>query len=248
MHFSIEVPVYRKTYLKETIESVIGQTSSRWRLYLLWDRKLLGEPPSGYPFRHPGITYLFRPNRGIAASRRLLTRHTESDAILPLDDDDRLLPNTLEAFSRHAAKHRGFGIIRARREFIDTKGKIVDQRCWFPFEQRRQYQGMTIDIHNHAQPYVISRNAYMRTKGWEGFAEFGGAGEDCDIFLKIEEVAPIVLLDSVLYQYRLHNRRYSLTLKEEGAFAMWRKLMLKTLRRRGLNIMLAEYLLPYFTM
>ena len=71
---------------------------------------------------------------------------------------------------------------------------------------------------------LISRAAYNRTAGWKGFEEFRSAGEDCDIFIKIEEVAPIELLDAVLYYYRLSDRRTSLVITDRAAYEMWRRL------------------------
>ncbi len=246
MNFSIEVPVYKTKYLEETIRSVLKQQYSDWHLYILWDKALLGAPPNKTPYTHPKITFLHRSNKGIAQSRRLLSNFSTSDIILPLDDDDRLLPNTLKQFAGFANKYKGFGIIRARREFIDSAGVKLKQACWFPFEQRQQYKGMTIDIHNHSQPYIINRKSYLKTKGWEGYSKFKGAGEDCDIFLKIEEIAPILLLDSVLYQYRLHDTRHSLELKEQGAFEIWKKLARKTIKRRGLKLDIISDSLPFY--
>ena len=54
--------------------------------------------------------------------------------------------------------------------------------------------------------------------------------------LKIEEVADIVLLDKVLYGYRLHRRRYSRDLGPKSAYEMWRRLADITIQRRGLKI------------
>src|SRR5256885_5318435 len=95
---------------------------------------------------------------------------------------------------------------------------------------------MVTDLRNHTQPYLIRRSAYERTSGWEGFEDFGFAGEDCDIYLKLEEVGTIELLDETLYYYRLHPNRASLVLTDEGAYEMWRRLADKTIARIGLPL------------
>ena len=74
----------------------------------------------------------------------------------------------------------------------------VQSDPWFPWEPRHYQHGMVTDLFNHSQPALVSRAAYERTSGWEGFEEFLFAGADCDIFTKVEEVAPVVLLDEVL--------------------------------------------------
>jgi tetratricopeptide (TPR) repeat protein len=107
---------------------------------------------------------------------------------------------------------------------------------WFPFEPRHYQHGMVTDIHNHSQPALISREAYDRTSGWDGFEEFLFAGADCDIFTKVEQVGPIVLLDELLYHYRLSGRRTSLRITDSAAYEMWRRLADGTIARIGLPL------------
>ena len=119
---------------------------------------------------------------------------------------------------------------------IDEEGKILDAPPWFPFEPRHYQNGMVTDLNNHTHPYLIRRSAYERTSGWEGFEDFGFAGEDCDIYVKLEEIGTVELLDETLYYYRIHPDRASLVLTEHGAYEMWRRLADKTIARIGLPL------------
>jgi GT2 family glycosyltransferase len=236
---SVEIPAFKGSWLIQCIESVLFQTSQRWRMYLLWDG---GDAVSRQVLEmldalgHARIRVFFGENRGIARARRFLSEVADEPWILPLDDDDLLASDAVEQFLATAEKRPWSGIIRGRRRFIDETNKLVEMAEWFPFEPRHYMNGMITDLFNHCQPYFISRRAYRQTEGWEGFADFRFAGEDCDIFLKIEEVAPIELLDQVLYYYRLNSRRTSHELKPEGAHEMWRRLADKTIRRIGLPL------------
>ncbi|MFC1888278.1 glycosyltransferase [Thermodesulfobacteriota bacterium] len=237
MKVSVEVPVFKHKFLKETIRSVLMQEFDNWHLYLLSDgasakaRKIMTTLG-----KHPKISIRFEENCGIGPSRRKLTDWSDSDYIVPLDDDDILLPDCLTEMVACMDSHERAGLVRARRKFVDQKGRILDESCWFPFEERKMFLGMTCDVHNHSQPCLIRREAYDKTEGWFGFHEYGGAGEDCDIFLKIEEVAEIVLLDKVLYGYRLHRKRFSRDLGSKSAYQMWKRLADMTIRRRGLKL------------
>ena len=237
MRVSVEIPVFKHTYLDQTIESVIAQTHDDWHLYLLSDgasrkaQRIMHEWAD-----HPKLSVRFEANAGIGPSRRKLSAWSESELILPMDDDDLLFPDCLTEMAACMEAHPEAGITRARRTFVDKKGKPVDERQWFPFEPRTTAYGMTTDIHNHSQPAMIRRAAYDETEGWFGFEEFHGAGEDCDLFLKIEEVAEIVLLDRVLYGYRLHRKRFSRDLGSKSAYEMWRRLADMTIDRRGLAL------------
>jgi len=239
MQVSIEVPVFKGRFLRPCIDSVLAQTSNAWTLSLLWDggdqqsREILDKVERE---RDPRIRVYFADNRGIAGARQFLSGHSTGEYILPLDDDDILPPMAIEHFLQAATEHPWASLIRGRRNFIDVEGDVVNQEPWFPFGPRNYDRGMVTDLFNQSQPYLIRRSAYNRTRGWTGFSDFMGAGEDCDIFLQLEEVAHFELVDEVLYHYRLHDRRTSDALTPAAAFEMWRRLADAVLARMGLPL------------
>ncbi len=248
MIVSIETPVFKGGWLQRCIDSVLYQSSPHWRFSLLWDggddqsRRILEDLEQR---KHPNVTVHFGENRGIARARRFLTEHSEGEMILPLDDDDTLPFNAVERFLAVAEQKPWSSVVRARRKFIGEDGKIVEAEPWFPFGPRQYQHGMVTDLFNHSQPYLIRRRAYERTSGWEGFEDFHYAGEDCDLYLKLEEVGTIELLDEVLYYYRIHGERASLVLTDEAAFEMWRRLADKTIVRLGLPLRRSNDKVPY---
>jgi glycosyltransferase involved in cell wall biosynthesis len=224
MLVSIEVPAFKGGWLIPCIESVLRQTSPHWRLSLVWDggddlsKKILERVER---LKDPRIQVFFEARRGIARARRFLTERSSGDWILPLDDDDVLTPDAVESFLAEAAARPWSALIRARRDFIDESGRTVDMPQWFPFEPRHYEHGMTTDVFNHCQPYLIRRSAYEKTSGWEGFGDFMFAGEDCDIFLKLEETGPIELLEKTLYRYRINRQRTSDVLGRTKRLRVW---------------------------
>jgi hypothetical protein len=239
MIVSIETPVFKGRRLRRLIDSVLHQSSPNWHFSLLWDggdqesRRILEELERE---KHPSITVYFAENRGIARARRFLSEHSQGDFILPVDDDDVLPFYAVERFLAVAEQRPWAAVIRAQRKMIDDEGKILDAAPWFPFEPRHYQNGMVTDLLNHTHPYLISRWAYQRTSGWEGFEDFKFAGEDCDIYIKLEEVGTVELLDETLYYYRIHPERASLVLTEHTAYEMWRRLADKTIARIGLPL------------
>jgi glycosyltransferase involved in cell wall biosynthesis len=239
MIVSIEVPVFKGGWLQRCIDSVLYQSSPRWKLSLLWDggdqqsRQILEKLKRR---KHPNVMVYFAENRGISRARRYLTEHSEGDFILPVDDDDALPFNTVERFLAVAEQKPWASVIRGQRKIIDQRGVVLDTPAWFPFEKRHYQNGMVTDLNNHTHPYLIRRSAYEQTSGWEGFEDFGFAGEDCDIYLKLEEAGSIELLDEVLYYYRVHQERASLVLTDWAAYEMWRRLADKTIERIGLPL------------
>jgi glycosyltransferase involved in cell wall biosynthesis len=252
MLVSVEIPVFKHHFLKQAIESVIKQTYKEWVLLLLSDgaseeaQKLLREyDKKEYNGGKARIESHFQDNQGIGNTRNKLSSLSRSDFILPLDHDDILYPGAIEAMVQCHLENPDAGIVRAKRVFIDENSNYFKEDEWFPFAPRNFFKGMTSDVHNHSQPYMIRRTAYEKTAGWQGFPEFKGAGADCDIFLKIEEVAPIVLLDKVLYGYRINPHRFSLELGVKSAQKMWCSLSDITIKRRNLPLKRLNDLPPF---
>jgi len=246
---SIEVPVVGGAWLLPTIQSVLAQTSRDWTLHLLWDggdalsKRILDTLAAQ---KNPQIKVFYTERMGIAQARRYLTQHSQGEWILPLDHDDLLDKEAVKRFLRAAETAPWAGIIRARRAFVDERGTIHrDTPDWFPFQDRHYHRGMTTDLFNHAQPMIIRRSAYQQTTGWEGYDEYYGAGEDCDMFLKIEEIQDIELLDDLLYYYRVHDKRTSNALGEPAALDMWRRLADKTIARRQLPFKRTNEVQPF---
>ncbi|MFK7974592.1 MAG: glycosyltransferase [Halioglobus sp.] len=248
MIVSIETPVFKGKWLTQCIDSVLTQSSPNWTLSLCWDggdeqsRKIL----EALDARNlPNVTVYFEENRGIANARHFISARSEGDYILPLDDDDVLTADAVEKLLAFVEAKPWSGIVRGRRKFIDEAGVVVDEEPWFPFEPRHYQHGMVTDVFNHSQPYLIKRSLYNQTAGWEGFEDFMFAGEDCDIILKLEELAPIELLDDVLYYYRLNSNRASDALEVAGAHEMWRRLADKSIARMGLPLERKNDVPPY---
>ena len=248
MIVSVEIPVFKGKWLTQCINSVLTQSSKNWILSLVWD----GGDEQSYAIlkemekqNHPNIKVYFEENRGIANARHFLSARCEGDYILPLDDDDALTADAVEKLLAFAEAKPWSGIVRGRRKFIDEEGRVVDEAPWFPFESRHYQHGMVTDVFNHSQPYLINRALYDRTDGWAGFEDFMYAGEDCDIILKLEELAPIELIDEVLYYYRLNPNRASDTLEVEGAHEMWRRLADMSIARMGLPVKRTNEVPPY---
>jgi GT2 family glycosyltransferase len=248
VRISIEVPVFKGRFLRQCIDSVLSQTSEAWTLSLVWDG---GDEPARQILealeerRHPRIQIYFTENRGIARARKFLSDRSDEPYILALDDDDLLAPQAVERFLQAAREHPWASLLRARRELVDEAGSGAQQDPWFPFGPRHYHRGMVTDVFNQAQPYLIRRSAYARTAGWRGFPEFMGAGEDCDIFLQLEEVAHFELVDEVLYRYRLHDHRASHSLTPPAAFEMWRRLADEAIVRMGLPLARASEMPPF---
>lgn len=248
MTISIEVPVFKGEFLQQCIDSVFRQTSDAWQLSLVWDggdqlsHKILKEIEAT---ENPKVKVFFNENQGIAKARAFISSQNNEAYILPLDDDDELAPNAVARFIEAAKANPWASLIRGKRGFINQQSEIVEKVQWFPFGPRNYFKGMVTDVFNQAQPYLIRKSAYDQTLGWRGFDDFMQAGEDCDIFLQVEEVSHFELVDDVLYYYRIHDDRASNELTSAAAFEMWRRLADDALQRMELPLIRTNEAPPF---
>ena len=92
---SVIIPCYNgEKFLKETIESALGQTYPAVEVIVIDDGSIdrSGEIAQSLPVR-----YIRQPNRGLTASRNLGVRESRGSYIVFLDADDRLKPHAIEA-------------------------------------------------------------------------------------------------------------------------------------------------------
>ncbi len=292
MRISIEVVVTQGDWLIPCVESVLFQTDPQWELLLVWNggtalsRNIL-EKLDG--LNHPQIQVYFQNKRSFTSARRGLTKHSQGEGILPLEEFDRLEENAVKWFREAARFRTNWGILRSQRRFIDEQGRCVQMHDPVPFAERVVHQNLktgtlhqdqetgiphqdrkieilhqdreieilhqdretgTLDqdlesgnmysLYNHTPGYLINREAYKQTAGWDCFQDTTGAGGESDLFAKIEEIASIERLNHQSYVYRLTSRRLETRFGSVQSAATWQWLINTTHRRRGLPVETVE--------
>jgi MoaA/NifB/PqqE/SkfB family radical SAM enzyme len=217
--FSIVCPVFKPEFLREMISSVKRQTWQNWELMILVDG-----PPE--PFlgkieallqKHgddPRITYSTQPNRGTGPTRNALAASATGDFILSLDDDDELTPDALEAFASAILHNPGVPFFRGGARLVGLVQRDMRPR------PRLMISGISNDIFEVTQPFVISRDALATIGGFMWDKYLRNAGEDTLLFQKIDRLrVETRIIDRVLYHRRLSSTNLTLELKPEEAIA-----------------------------
>ena len=97
---SVIVPVYRgEKYLREYIESILGQTFKDFELLLFDDGSpdRSGEICDEYARKDGRIRVIHKENEGINATRRRGVHEAKSEWIAFCDDDDTMEPYALQS-------------------------------------------------------------------------------------------------------------------------------------------------------
>jgi glycosyltransferase involved in cell wall biosynthesis len=121
---SIIVPFYNAAdFLREGLDSIVGQTFTDWELLLVDDastdhsREIAGQFATSDPSRTRILSHPDGKNHGLPATRNAGLRKCRGEFVALLDADDVWLPEKLEQQLELARKHPQAGMIFGRSQY-----------------------------------------------------------------------------------------------------------------------------------
>jgi len=207
---SILCPSIRPDFLREAVDSVVAQDWPHWQLLIGLDgpkeghlramQRILADYAGDERVRP-----FLLPHGGTGPTRRRLASEATGDFITAMDDDDRLPPHALARFAAaiqadpHTVALRGgtrlFGLFET----------------YLPPRPRYIVGGIPNDIFEVNQPWLVRRTVLNALGGLEWDPNLKNAGEDSDLFLKVDRAgAPVTLIDAPLYERRLSTLNQTL--------------------------------------
>lgn len=235
--FSILVPVYNvdPKWLREAIESVLGQVYPHWELCLADDHSTKPEllryldrlPPD------PRIKLARRAENGhICAATNTAAELATGEFVCLLDNDDALAPHALFAVAQLLQTHPNTDLIYSDEDKIDAAGHRYDPQFkpdWSP-ELLLSYNYI-----NHFT--VIRRGVFEKAgrfrRGFEG-------SQDHDLLLRVTELTDRVHhVPQILYHWRaLPESTASAASVKPIVHTSGRRAVEETLGRRGASLTL----------
>ncbi len=199
-HFSVLVANYNNgRFLHEAIQSVVLQTYKNWEIVIVDDGSTDGSLAVVEGLMDAGINIkLFKHNTklGVGATKADCIAFSTGEIAGFLDPDDALTSDAIEVMVKAHQQYPACSLVYSRFYYCDTKLKITHRADWVkPIPTR----GTNL-LYDQAMAFVtFKRQAYNKT---EGIGRHYLAAEDKDLYYKLEEVAPLVFIDEVLYLYR----------------------------------------------
>lgn len=201
---SIIIPVYNgQAYLAEAIESALAQDFPAVEIIVVDDgsQDASAQIAAGYE----AVTVVRQANRGVAKARNRGFAESTGDAIIFLDQDDRLLPTNVSAALRafEAAPESGFVVGRARILHEGAAGPGAD----LPGSEAISYASvLSGQIFIPPSVVMIRRAAFEKTGGFS--AGYRGT-DDLDMYLNLARFFPAHAYDEVVVEYRRHDHNVS---------------------------------------
>ena len=184
MKYSITIPAFKSTFLKECIDSILSQTYSDFELIILNDAspEPIEEIVDQYDDKR---IHYYKNEKNVGAidvvdNWNKLLKLAQGEYIICMGDDDMLANNCLEEYNLLIDKHPGLDVYHARTMMIDENSEFCNLQ-----EARPEFESVYSMIWHRTFKYRIQfvgdylyRNKTLRKNG--GFYKFPLAWEsDC---------------------------------------------------------------------
>jgi MoaA/NifB/PqqE/SkfB family radical SAM enzyme len=213
--FSVICPAYKASFFAEAVQSVMAQSWTDFEFIVVVDGPPLRDQEAivgileQYP-EDPRLRFYVQENQGTGPTRRRLAELSRGDYVVSIDDDDMFHPDVLKVFASAIDQYPGCAVFRAGAQLFGLHDLYLRPR------QRAIVNGVPGDLFEATQPFAIARSAITALGGFDGDKSFGEAGEDSDLFLKIDTAAlETCLIDAPLYRRRLSTLNQTLQLSPE---------------------------------
>jgi len=203
---SVVMPVYdpKPEWLKEAIDSVIGQTYPSWELCIADDcskNPLIHKILKEYREKEPRIKVAFRETNGhISAASNSALELVTGDYIALLDHDDKLPVQALYWVARTINDHPQAKLIYSDEDKIDSGGSRLMPYFKCDWNPELFYAQNLVSHLGVFKTEIVKEIGGFRT-GYEG-------SQDYDLTLRFIEKAQreeIVHIPRVLYHWRMHE-------------------------------------------
>lgn len=173
MKFSITIPAYKQKYLYEAIESCLAQTFKDFELIIVDDASPEDLKSEVDKFQDTRIRY-YRNEKNCGALNvvdnwNICLGYAKGDYVICMGDDDRLLPNCLEEYSKLIDKYPDLDIYHGMTEIIDENSKVTNMQEARP-EREGIYSMIIGRLRNCRMQYIgdwlFKRSALQQINGY----------------------------------------------------------------------------------
>lgn len=203
---SVIMPVYNcEPYLREAIESILGQTHADLEFIIIDDGSTDGsfDTVRRYAGRDGRIRALSRENRGIVQTRNQGLAMARGRYMAIMDGDDVSLPDRLARQSEYLDAHPECLIVSCRMELTDPDGDPLQVINLQSTHDAIDAAHLALDSFLVTGGYMARREAVLSAGGYDGRFTLA---EDRDLFLRLAERGKVACIPEVLYRYRQHPR------------------------------------------
>jgi glycosyltransferase involved in cell wall biosynthesis len=202
---SVVMPVCNGArFLREAIDSVLGQTLADFELLIVDDGSTDGSVQIVAEYRDARIRLCRQGHGGIVAALNRGVGLARSGLIARMDHDDISLPARLERQHEFLARRPEFAVVGVRRGYVTAAGRRAEPAVraassWQELRREDLLQGHLM-CHSAA---MLRRDAVLAVGGYRAGTE---GAEDIDLWLRLHPAYRFALLNEHLFYVRRFAR------------------------------------------
>lgn len=128
--FSVCIPAFKGTYLRECIESILQQTYTHFEIVVVNDHSPEDLDAILNSIHDERIMYYVNDvgygGYNVVNNWNKCLEYAEGDYMICMGDDDRLLPNCLSDYIDMITKYPNLNVYHVRTEIIDEHSNVID--------------------------------------------------------------------------------------------------------------------------
>jgi glycosyltransferase involved in cell wall biosynthesis len=208
---SVIMSVYNgERYLKEAIESILGQTFTDFEFIIVDDASTDSSPEIMRSYSDTRIRIIKnRTNIGLTRSLNMALEQAHGELVARQDDDDISLPERFAKQIRYFMEHPETAVLGTSIYIIDENGGKQGKRILSEDPSINNFQGGWF-----AHGSVMFQSQIVRRLG--GYNELFRYSQDFDLWLRIARHYPVRGLPQLLYMLRFHDENLQFTNRIEG--------------------------------
>jgi len=208
MKISVVVPLFNKTaHVRSAVISALSQSHPVHEVIVVDDGSTDGGAQSLASIDDPRLQVVLQPNSGVSAARNRGISMATGDWISFLDADDWQHPELMRTFCRAHEAHRGVEMMGAG--FLSILEWCNPERVAWPLVSTSPSFELVDDLHRRwmrRAPFVTSSvtiKADLLHAMQPCFARNEHTGEDLDLWFRVAEHTPVVVVNESLAAYRM---------------------------------------------
>lgn len=203
---SVVIPTRnRAAYLRQAMESVCAQSFQDWELLVVNDGSTDDTPDVVVSYRHdPRIRQIVQEHRGRAAAVNQGVEQGSGRLVAFLDDDDLWMPDKLAKQVVACEANAQAGLCYTLAQRMDETGRPIGSGAWPSTVCSGWVLTRLLDDNFIVNSSVMVRRSCLSRVGrFDTTLPFGS--EDWHLWLRIARSYPVVLIDTPLVRYRVHE-------------------------------------------
>lgn len=197
-------------YIRKTLDSAISQTHRDIEIVVVDDGSSDNSVQVIQQFidTHKEIPIYFHRNSapaGCGRIKRQLVEFSHGDYFIFLDPEDTFTPDAVATLLAEHQRGIEYSIVYGTHYLCDEQLQ-PQSISTYPGAIPEGQSHLTSTAGHISAPALCRRSCYKRT---EGINPTFYVAEDQDLYLKMEEVAPVLYVDRPLYYYRHHDHNTS---------------------------------------